>query len=139
MTTRILRNSSGITRRDFLASSTRAASALAVGHVLLRARPAAGAARRLSPNEKLNLAFIGVSGRGTDNRNEITAAEDNNVIALCDVDETRLNEVGTKFPGAKRYRDYRKMLEGEKSLDGVVISIPDHNHAAASMMALKLG
>jgi predicted dehydrogenase len=80
-----------------------------------------------------------VSGRGTDNRNEITAAEDNNVIALCDVDETRLNEVGTKFPGAKRYRDYRKLLEGEKSLDGVVISIPDHNHAAASMMAIKLG
>ena len=130
---------SAITRRRFLAHSTKAASALAMGNLLLQPGRARGAPRRLSANEKLNIAFVGVSGRGGDNMHEITTAEDNNIIALCDVDETKLNSAGAKFPGAKRYRDYRKLLEAETSLDAVVISIPDHNHAPASMMAIKLG
>jgi predicted dehydrogenase len=95
--------------------------------------------RRLSANDKLNVAFIGVAGRGGDNINDLTGAEELNVVALCDVDEKNLNGAGAKFPVAKRYRDYRKLLEAEKSLDGVVISVPDHNHAPATMMALKLG
>jgi predicted dehydrogenase len=131
--------SSSITRRRFLANSTKAASALAVGNLLLQPSRTPGAPRSLSPNEKLNIAFIGLTGRGGENIREITTAEDNNVIALCDVDENNLNSAGKKFPGAKRYRDYRKLLESETSLDAVVISIPDHNHAPASMMAIKLG
>jgi len=130
---------SSITRRRFLSSSTKAASALAAAGLLSRPSRAASAPRRLSPNEKLNLAFIGVAGQGGANIGEITGAEDVNVVALCDVDETRLNGAGQKFPGAKRYRDYRKMLETEKTLDAVVVSIPDHSHAPASMMAIKLG
>jgi predicted dehydrogenase len=132
-------NPTSITRRRFLATSTKAASALAAANVLMRPGRASGAPRRLSPNEKLNIAFIGVSGRGGDNIGEITGAEDVNVVGLCDVDERRLNSAGTKFPGAKRYRDYRKLLETEKSLDAVVVSIPDHNHAPATLLALKLG
>ena len=131
--------SSSITRRRFLADSTKAASALAVGNLLLQPSRTPGAPRSLSPNEKLNIAFIGLTGRGGENIREITTAEDNNVIALCDVDENNLNSAGKKFPGAKRYRDYRKLLESETSLDAVVISVPDHNHAPASMMAIKLG
>jgi predicted dehydrogenase len=130
---------SAITRRQFLATSTKAASALAAANVLMRPGRASGAPRRLSPNEKLNIAFIGVSGRGGDNIGAITGAEEVNVVALCDVDERRLNSAGLKFPAAKRYRDYRKLLETEKSLDAVVVSIPDHNHAPATVMALKLG
>jgi predicted dehydrogenase len=85
------------------------------------------------------MAFIGVAGQGGANIGEITGVEDVNVVALCDVDENRFNDPVRKFPGAKRYRDYRKLLEIEKSLDAVVVSIPDHSHAAASMMAIKLG
>ncbi|HEU0038687.1 MAG TPA: Gfo/Idh/MocA family oxidoreductase, partial [Verrucomicrobiae bacterium] len=131
--------SPSITRRRFLAGSTKTVSAMALAPALLARAEAAGDRRRLSPNDKLNIAFIGVTGRGSDNINDITGAEEVNVVALCDVNETNLNGVGLKFPAAKRYRDYRKLLESEKSLDAVVISIPDHNHAPASMMALKLG
>jgi predicted dehydrogenase len=95
--------------------------------------------RRLAPNERINLAFIGAGGRAADNLAGITGAEEVNIVALCDVDENRVNGAGAKFPGAKRYRDFRKMLEAEKSIDAVVVSTPDHIHAPASMMALKLG
>jgi predicted dehydrogenase len=132
-------NPSTITRRRFLADSTKAVSALTVAPALISRAAALGDRRALSANDKLNLAFIGVAGRGGDNINEITSVEEVNVIALCDVDETNLESAGARFPAAKRYRDYRKLLQAEKSLDGVVISIPDHNHAAATMMALRLG
>jgi len=131
--------SPAITRRRFLADSTKTVSALALAPGLSARAAAAGDRRPLSPNDKLNIAFIGVTGRGGDNINDITEAEEVNVVALCDVNETNLNGAGVRFPAAKRYRDYRKLLESEKSLDAVVISIPDHNHAPASMMALKLG
>jgi len=128
-----------VTRRRFLASSTKAASAIATANLLLQPGRAPGAPRRLAPNEKLNLGFIGVAGQGGANIGEITGAEDVNVAALCDVDEDRLKGAGQKLPGAKRYRDFRKLLETEKTLDAVVVSIPDHNHAPATAMAIKLG
>src|SRR5437764_574756 len=62
-----------------------------------------------------------------------------NVVGLCDVDENNLAAAGRNFPQAKRYRDWRKMLEGQKDIDAVVVTIPDHSHAAAAMMAMKLG
>jgi len=127
-----------LTRRRFLTHSTKVASALALAPALLKGADAPEERRRPSANDKLNLAFIGVAGRGADNINAITSAEEVNVVALCDVDETNLNGAAVRFPAAKKYRDYRKLLEAEKSLDGVVISIPDHNHAPATMMALKL-
>jgi len=132
-------DSSAITRRRFLADSTKAVSALALAPALATSAAAPGDRRRLAPTDKLNIAFIGVAGRGGDNINDITGAEEVNVVALCDVDESNLNGAGTKFPAAKRYRDYRKLLETEQSVDAVVISTPDHNHAPATMMALKLG
>lgn len=127
----------GMTRRRFLADSAKAASTIAM--VDLLAQPHAQAEpRRLAANDKLNIAFIGVAGRGATNLQEITQAEDVNVVAVCDVDENNLNSAGVKFPAAKRYRDFRKLLEAEKSADAVVISTPDHIHAPAAMMALKL-
>ncbi|MBI3849998.1 MAG: Gfo/Idh/MocA family oxidoreductase [Verrucomicrobia bacterium] len=128
-----------ITRRRFLTDSTKAATAIAAANLLLRPGRAPGAPRRLSPNEKLNIAFIGVGGQGGADLDSVTRAEDVNVVALCDVDENRLNSAGAKFPAAKRYRDYRKLLETEKSVDAVTMGIPDHSHAPASMMAIKLG
>lgn len=128
-----------ITRRRFLADSSKAASAIAATNFLFHPSRATGAPRRLSPNERLNIAFIGVGGQGAADMEEITTVEDVNVVALCDVDETRLKSAAKKHPGAKHYRDYRKLLETEKSLDAVVVATPDHNHAPASIMALKLG
>jgi predicted dehydrogenase len=128
-----------MTRRRFLAASTGAASTLAVANLLAQPGGSRPEPRRLSANDKLNIAFIGVAGRGGNNLGEIIQAEDVNVAALCDVEEKNLNSVGARFPSAKRYRDFRKLLETEKSVDAVVISTPDHVHAPAAMWALQLG
>src|SRR5436190_8704740 len=128
-----------MTRRQFLGNSTKAAAGFAAANLMLHANRAPGAPRRLAANDKLNIAFIGTAGRASSNIAEMTQPEDLNVIALCDVDEKNLNSTGQKFPNAKRYRDFRKLLETEKLLDAVVISTPDHFHASACVMALKLG
>jgi hypothetical protein len=72
---------SAITRRRFLANSTKAASAIAAANLWLQPSRAPGAPRRLSPNEKLNIAFIGVGGQGAADLDSITRAEDVNVVA----------------------------------------------------------
>jgi len=91
----------------------------------------------LSPNEKLNVGMIGVGGmRGADH---LRAMASQTIAALCDVDEKFLEAAAAKHPGAKKYFDFRVMLEKEKSLDAVVISTPDHVHARAAVMAMKLG
>lgn len=90
-----------------------------------------------SPNEKLNLAFIGIGGRGSANLNGLKSQ---NVVALCDVDDKRAGGAYKKFPLAKKFYDYRKMLdELGRTLDGVVVSTPDHTHFHPSMMALEMG
>ena len=118
-----------LSRRQFLANSARAATGLAAANLVLRPASAPGEPRRLSPNDRINIAFIGTGGRATTNIAEVTKADDVNVVALCDVDETNLKSAGERFPNAKRYRDFRKLLQMEKVLDAVFISVPDHIHA----------
>jgi predicted dehydrogenase len=98
--------------------------------------PARAAAPRRSPGEKLHIACIGVGRRGGVN---LKAMAGENVVALCDVDENSMNAAARGFPKAKKYVDFRKLLEEEKGLDGVVISTPDHWHASVSLMAMDLG
>ncbi|MEE2947864.1 MAG: Gfo/Idh/MocA family oxidoreductase, partial [Verrucomicrobiota bacterium] len=62
-----------------------------------------------------------------------------NIVALCDVDLNTLRSRGQKYPGAALYQDFRKMLEKEKSIDAVSVSTPDHMHAVAAIMAMKMG
>ena len=62
-----------------------------------------------------------------------------NIVALCDVDWARAADTFKKFPDARRYRDYREMLKKEKSIDAVMIATPDHVHAPAAIMAMRLG
>lgn len=89
------------------------------------------------PSDKLNLAFVGIQGRGARN---IQALEDQNIVALCDVDWGESPQrVFKAFPKANRYKDFRIMLENEKNIDGVVISTPDHTHGVVAMMAIKMG
>ncbi len=92
-----------------------------------------------SPNERLNVAFVGIGGRGRANLLTI-AREKENIVAVCDVDEERAGDSFQMFPQAKKYHDFRKMLdEMRKEIDAVVVSTPDHTHAAPSLMAMKLG
>jgi predicted dehydrogenase len=94
-----------------------------------------GAAR--SPNEKLNIAGIGVGGQGGW---DIGNCAGENIVALCDVDDRRAAGSFTRFPKAKRYRDFRKMLEAmERRIDAVVVGTPDHTHAPPAVMAMKMG
>jgi predicted dehydrogenase len=96
-------------------------------HAELSAAPARGA---------LNVAVIGPGGRGAEN---LRAFSSENVVALCDVDDIRAKEAFAKYPRAKRYRDFRELLDKENSLDAVVVSTPDHTHAAAAIAAMKRG
>ncbi|MFM8221622.1 MAG: Gfo/Idh/MocA family protein, partial [Planctomycetaceae bacterium] len=124
--------STPLSRRAFLELSA-LAPGLAAGLHLGGTAPAAAA----GPNDKLNIAAIGVANKGGDNINNLASQ---NIVALCDVDERFLNEWGEKFPQARRYRDYRVMLEKEaKNVDAVVVSTADHTHAPASSVALDLG
>src|SRR5262245_58696789 len=113
-------------RRQFLAESASiGVGAWIAGPRLLRAEN--------SPNEKLNVACIGVGGKGSGDTDH--AGMFGNVVGLCDVDDLRLAAKALKFPAAKTFSDFRQMLEQlEKSIDAVVVSTPDHTHAAASMM-----
>lgn len=111
-------------------------SALAGIGVWTATRIRGGEAAR-SPNEKLNIAGIGVGGQGGWDINQCASQ---NIVALCDVDDRRAAGSFAKFPQAKRYRDFRKMLdEMHQQIDAVVVGTPDHTHAAPSVMAMNLG
>ena len=91
-----------------------------------------------SANNRINFACIGVGGKGDSDTAD--ANTHGNVVAICDVDMNTLNNAARKYPNAKKYTDYRKMLdEMHKSIDGVTVSIPDHSHAPAAAMAMHLG
>src|SRR5918998_1416176 len=119
-------------RRDFL---KQAALAGAVSPLL---RTATAQTARPSPNEKVRFACIGIGGKGDSDTRD--AGRHGEIVALCDVNDDRLQKMAKKFPNAKKYYDYRKMLEdlGEK-IDAVTVSTPDHSHAPASAMAMQMG
>lgn len=95
------------------------------------------AADAKSANEKLNIAVIGCGGQGGGN---LGAVSGENIVALCDVDEKRAASAFSKYPDVKKFADFRKMLDDMgKEIDAVVVSTPDHMHAPASVMAMKLG
>lgn len=88
-----------------------------------------------SPNQKLKLGIVGVANRGETN---LIGVHHETIAALCDVDEDYLEQRRQRYPGAKRYVDFREMLE-LPGLDGVVISSPDHTHAHAALQAIRRG
>ena len=91
-----------------------------------------------SPNERVRFACIGVGGKGNSDTND--AGKFGEIVALCDCDEGTLDKMAEKYPHARKYVDYRKMLEemGDK-IDAVTISTPDHTHAPAGAAAMRLG
>ena len=91
-----------------------------------------------SPNDKLNVAVIGLGGQGKANLNACSKSE--NIVALCDVDEQRAGNAFERFPKAKRFTDYRQMFDTiAKEIDAVVVSTPDHTHFHPSMIGMDLG
>jgi predicted dehydrogenase len=124
-------NRQKVTRRDFLSSVAAAAAFTIVPrHVL-------GGPGRVSPSEKLNVACIGVGGMGGSDVGQVSTE---NIIALCDVDWKHAAGTFDSFGNAKKYRDFRKMLDMEgNNIDAVTVSTPDNIHAVAAMMAIKMG
>lgn len=100
--------------------------------------PAYSSARIPGANEKIRVAGIGVGGKGSGDIEQ--AGQFMEVVALCDIDEERLNKRASTWPTAKKYFDYRKLLdEMAKEIDAVIVSTADHSHAPASVRAMLLG
>jgi len=119
-----------VTRRTFL----RSVAWTGTGLVLLSDPRSV---RGFAANEKLNIAGIGIAGRGGD---DVRGVASENLVALCDVDDAHAAKTFQQFPNAKRYKDFRKMLdEIHSQIDAVVVGTPDHTHAPASVMAMKMG
>lgn len=125
-----------ITRRQLLAASSAIGSFSFPSRVL-------GRGGATPPSDKLNIAMIGTGGRGAVSLQNLTGE---NIVALCDVDwrtESRsqypAGKVAAQYPSAKRYDDYRIMLqEMDKSIDAVVVATADHSHAHASILAMSM-
>lgn len=116
-------------RRQFLASSVAAAAMAGTER----------AAHAIKANDKLNLAFVGVGGRGGGNLQEMVADGGVNVAAICDVNLNTLNAVSERFPSARKYSDFRRLMDDLKDIDGVVVSSTEHTHAYATLPALQQG
>jgi len=96
-----------------------------------------GGLRRPSPNDRLNIAAVGVGGVGATN---VKNCSTENIVALCDVDWAYANQTFTQYPNAKKYKDFRKMFdEMGKEIDAVIIATPDHTHAIVAAEAMKMG
>jgi predicted dehydrogenase len=125
-----MKPTSQINRRQAIAAGAAAAAVTIVPrHVL-------GGPGQTPPSQKLNIAGVGLGGMGS---GDIASMAGENVVALCDVDRNALERNAKKFPAAKLYADFRKMLETQKEIDAVIVATPDHNHAVVTMMAVKMG
>ncbi|MFV0605530.1 MAG: Gfo/Idh/MocA family protein [Niabella sp.] len=94
----------------------------------------------IAPSDKLNIAGIGVGGKGQSDLAEFAKSPKVNIVALCDVDDRQAVKSRSNFPKASYYKDFREMLQKEKNnIDAVSISTPDHTHAVATLAAMQLG
>jgi len=117
-------------RRGFLKSS------LAASSLFMLPRFAIGQAGP-APSRRLNLAFIGAGGIA---EMAFTGCEGENYVALCDVDDQRAAEAFARYPNAKRFKDFRVMLDQmHREIDAVVVQTPDHTHFSAAYLAMQHG
>ncbi len=125
--------SKGISRKDFLGKSAAATAGFFIvpRHVL-------GGPGYKAPSDKLNIACIGVGGMGASNTRSLSELGEN-IYALCDVDEEYAAETLYSYPKAKRYIDFREMLDNEKEIDAVMVATPDNTHATIAIYAMQMG
>ncbi len=119
-----------ISRRDFISGAAAAAAFTIVPRSVL------GGPGNTAPSDKLNIAGVGIGGMG---KNNIRSCGKENIVALCDVDWAYAAEVFKKYPKARQWKDFRKMLDEQKDIDAVVIATPDHAHAVVAMAAMQRG
>ncbi|MCC6823751.1 MAG: Gfo/Idh/MocA family oxidoreductase [Verrucomicrobiota bacterium] len=120
-----------LSRRQFVRRTSLAAGAAAFTFPFI--------GRVLGANDRINIACIGVGGKG-DSDSSNAAQCGGNIVAICDVDQNTLEKKGQQFAQAKRFQDYRKLLDQMgKDIDAVTVSTPDHNHGVAAMRAMKMG
>ncbi|HZH66633.1 MAG TPA: Gfo/Idh/MocA family oxidoreductase [Flavisolibacter sp.] len=121
-------------RRAFIKNSSLAAAGFFIvpRHVLGRGF--------IAPSDKLNIAGIGIGGKGESDIEEFAKSPYVTIVALCDVDDRQAVKTRQRFPKAAYYKDFREMLDKErKNIDAVSVSTPDHTHAAATLMAMRMG
>jgi predicted dehydrogenase len=122
--------SNNLSRRTFVKKIAVASPA-----IMIIPSTALGREGNRSPSDKLNIAGIGVGGKGSSDIRDVSTE---NIVALCDVDDNHAAGTFERFPRAKKYKDFRIMLdEMDKEIDAVVVSTPDHTHAVASMRVIK--
>ncbi len=127
-----MQNKSNFSRRDFLKSTSAGAAAISAGVFTGGAM-----AESRSANEKLNIGCIGTANQA---RFSIGNVKGENIVALCDVDKNYLDRAAKDFPNAKTYSDYRELLDNAKGkIDAVTIAVADHNHAPATIRAIRAG
>ncbi len=130
------------TRRKFLS-----ASAAAAAGVMVLPRHVVGATpNRKAPSDTLNIACVGVGGMGF---SDTRGVKSENIVALCDVDEEMIanllhaddldDKEKVMYAKAAKYQDWRRLLDKEKGIDALTVTVPDHNHAIIAMAAVKLG
>ncbi|MBN1491197.1 MAG: Gfo/Idh/MocA family oxidoreductase [Phycisphaerae bacterium] len=129
-----------LTRRAFLGTSGRTAAGIAAG---LSASQFASSARAAGANEKILVGLIGCGGMGNANKNDFMRADDVELIAVCDVDQGRMEksaaDIEKKYGRkAQMFKDYRKLLD-MKELDAVIVGTPDHWHAICMIAACAAG
>jgi predicted dehydrogenase len=120
----------GISRRTFVGGMAAAAG------IMIIPRHVVGGPGYTAPSDKLNIAIVGVSGMGASNA---ANCPEDNIVALCDVDDFRSAKIYKKYPQANTYRDFRVMLEKQKDIDAVFVATPDHSHAVVAMTCMQLG
>ncbi len=114
-------------RRQFITKAAASAAVVTLG--------APSILQALNNNEKLDIAIIGVGGRGGANTNGVKSE---NIVALCDVNENHLARVGKQYSKAKKFVDFRKLYEKTNHIDAVVVSTCEHTHALATLPALQM-
>jgi len=133
-----------ISRRDFIKRSASSAFAFSIVPSFVL-----GANGQKPPSDKLNFAAIGCGGMGYFNIAKVGESENENIVALCDVDTREAAKLGggwyntsntyQKYPDVPKFKDFRKMLEKQgKNIDAVIIATPDNTHAVAAMACMIL-
>lgn len=130
-----------LTRREFLGRSATAAAGLMIvpRHVL-------GGKDYKTPSDTLNIGCVGVGGQGSWDTRKVSTE---NIVAMCDVDDEQVEKFLNSdrnepqhlemYRKARKYRDFRIMLEKEKNIDAITVTTPDHTHAVIAMTAIKMG
>ena len=123
-----------ISRRSFLNRSTKLGAATVAGFSILRNAESVAAT---PANDKLKIACVGLGNQGNANVGLVAGEQ---IVALCDVDASRLAMFAKRFPAARCFADFRVMFdEMERDIDAVVVTTPNHSHAAISIPAMKIG